>query len=92
MMTGKDVSLDLKLTSTDGSTRRQGLMGKKVFAYDDDWKTEMLECPVCHWRGTFEEGAVEYYEALMDCSCPKCNWSTAPMLAIVAYTQHKNTD
>ena len=60
-------------------------MGARHFNYFDDWKTEVLECPQCHWLGTFEQGAVEYYDELMDCHCPGCSGSDAPMLAIVSY-------
>lgn len=42
-------------------------MSAKRFNYfDDAWKTEILECPKCHWLGTFEQGSVEYYAELMD--------------------------
>ena len=40
----------------------------KHFKYYDDWKSFILECPNCGWSGTFEQGAVEYYNELMDCS------------------------
>ncbi len=53
--------------------------------YDDGWKTEIFTCPTCGWQGTFEEGLVEMYEALMDSSCPVCPWGDAPMLAIVSW-------
>ncbi|MDH5198848.1 MAG: hypothetical protein OEY20_16525 [Gemmatimonadota bacterium] len=51
------------------------------FDYYDDWKTATLECTNCGWKGTWEEGEVEYYDGLMDCSCANCGG----MLAIVAY-------
>ena len=60
-------------------------MSAQRFNYFDDWKTEILECPKCHWRGTFEQGSVEYYYELMDCSCPKCHVFGTRMLAIVSY-------
>ena len=53
--------------------------------FDDLWKTEVLECPKCHWLGTFEQGTVEYFDQLMDCHCPRCSSLEAPMLAIVSY-------
>jgi len=65
--------------------RRIGMA--RIFKYYDDWKTVIFECPKCGWKGTFDEGAVEYYEALMDSSCPACDFFSAPMLAIVSY-QH----
>ena len=57
----------------------------KHFGYYDDWKTEVLQCPKCGWKGTFEEGSVEQHNELMDCSCPECDWLETPMLAIVSY-------
>jgi hypothetical protein len=61
-------------------------MSARHFNYFDDlWKTEVLQCPKCHWLGTFEHGSVEYYDDLIDCHCPKCNVFDAPMLAIVSY-------
>ncbi len=61
-------------------------MSARHFNYFDDvWKTEVLECPKCHWLGTFQQGSVEYHDELMDCSCPKCDVFKTPMLAIVNY-------
>jgi hypothetical protein len=57
----------------------------KLFGYYDDWKSELLECPKCGWRGTFEEGSVEHHAELIDCSCPQCDSFEAPMLAIVSF-------
>jgi hypothetical protein len=57
----------------------------KHFGYYDDWRSAVLECPRCGWKGSFDQGAVEHYEALMDCSCPRCPWSDTPLLAIVSY-------
>jgi hypothetical protein len=51
----------------------------------DDWKSAVLECQRCGWKGSFDQGAVEHYEALMDCSCPDCPWPDTPILAIVSY-------
>lgn len=55
------------------------------FNYYDNWKSEILHCPQCGWTGTFEEGSVEYYRQVMDSSCPACDSSSAPILAIVSY-------
>lgn len=60
-------------------------MAAKIFNYYDDWKNEVFECPRCGWRGTFDEGSVEYHSQLMDCSCRRCDVWSAPMLAIVSY-------
>jgi len=60
-------------------------MSARRFNYFDDYKSPILECPKCDWRGTFEQGSVEYYAELMDTSCPKCDVIGAPMLAIVSY-------
>jgi hypothetical protein len=55
------------------------------FNYFDDYKSAILECPTCHWKGTFEQGFVEYYAQLMDTTCPRCDILKAPILAIVSY-------
>jgi len=57
----------------------------KHFGYYDDWKSAALECPRCGWKGTFDQGSVEYYKELMDSSCPRCDCHDAPILAIVSY-------
>jgi len=63
----------------------------ETFRYYDDWKSATLECPRCGWKGTFEEGDVEYYDALFDCSCPRCD-TRPPMLAIVSYPTTEETE
>jgi hypothetical protein len=55
------------------------------FDYYDEWRSAILTCPKCDWKGTFEEGAVEYHDELMDSSCPQCEGLSTPMLAIVSY-------
>ncbi|MDQ7779900.1 MAG: hypothetical protein RDV41_09350 [Planctomycetota bacterium] len=60
-------------------------MTARSFNYSDKWKDEALVCPRCGWRGRFEEGVVEYYETLMDCTCPACDASEAPKLAVVHF-------
>jgi hypothetical protein len=61
-------------------------MSARHFNYfDDRWKTEVLECPKCHWQGVFEQASVGYYDELMDTSCPKCPGFHGPILAIVSY-------
>lgn len=62
----------------------------KQFKYYDNWKTEILTCSRCNWSGTFEQGWVDYHEALADSRCPKC--SDHPMLAIVSYPTHEETE
>lgn len=64
----------------------------KHFTYDEDWKSAELTCPVCGWKGTFEEGFTEYYDELLDCTCPKCDISSSPILAIVSYYSKKVPD
>jgi hypothetical protein len=58
------------------------------FGYYDDWKTPILQCLNCGWKGTFEQGSVDYFGALMDSSCPGCD----TMLAIVSYPTSAETD
>ena len=60
-------------------------MSTKHLNYFDDHKNLILECPKCHWKGTFEQGSVEYYADLMDCACPQCDVFQAPILAEVMY-------
>jgi hypothetical protein len=60
-------------------------MTTKHFNYFDDFKNLILECPKCHWKGTFEQGSVDYSAEVMDCTCPKCDVLHSPMLAIVGY-------
>jgi len=55
------------------------------FNYFDDWKDEILECPSCHWTGTFDQGSVEHYLEQMDSACPKCDVSRSSILAIILY-------
>jgi hypothetical protein len=60
-------------------------MSTKHFNYFDDYKSLILECSRCHWKGTFEQGSVECYADLMDCTCPECHVFVSPMLAIVLF-------
>ena len=55
-------------------------------SYFSDYKNEPLVCPLCGWQGTWAEGDHEFFESLVDCSCPAC--PSAPMLAIVASPTH----
>lgn len=50
--------------------------------YDKEWESEPLECPRCHWRGIFDQGATDVYSEFTDCHCPQCDITEAPMLAI----------
>ena len=63
----------------------------KSFSYYDDWKPAMLECPKCGWKGTFEEGSVEYHNALIDSSCPRCE-ERPPILAMVSFPTIKESE
>lgn len=60
------------------------------FNYYDDWRSTVLECPKCGWRGACEEGACGNYDDLVDCCCPKCEDS--PMLAIVSFPTFEETE
>jgi hypothetical protein len=69
--------------NTDTEKKENGRPSRtpvRHFQYYDTWKKEMLVC-ACDWSGTFEQGAIEYYNELMDCECPKC----FTMLATVTY-------
>lgn len=59
----------------------------RIIDYQNFDKDEVLECPVCGWKGT-SEGHIEYYDDLFDVSCPLCE----KMLLIVQYprVEHKS--
>ncbi len=78
------VALDSTLRRYNGKSGQHSTMTKH-FGYYDDWKSTILECPRCGWKGTFDQGSVEHHDALMDSSCPQCAWLEAHMLAIVSY-------
>ena len=61
-------------------------MTARSFGYYDRWQDEVLVCTRCGWRGKFNEGLVDYYETLMDCTCPSClSLEESTMLAVVHY-------
>jgi hypothetical protein len=57
----------------------------RIIEYHDFKDDEILECPICHWRGT-AKGHKEYYDDLFDVSCPICD----KMLLVVSYPLVKN--
>lgn len=61
-----------------------------IFGYYDDWKTPVRECPTCGWRGTFEEGSIEWFRELMTSSFPTCLEGYS--LAIVSYPSDEETE
>jgi len=67
-------------------------MSARHFNYEDDWENEILECPKCHWKGTFKEAGPNFFGEVMDCECPNCDFFEAPMLAIVNYSVGDGTD
>lgn len=52
----------------------------KIIEYHQYDENEILECPLCHWRGT-AEGHKEYSDDLFDVCCPICD----KMILIVGY-------
>ena len=64
----------------------------RLFEQSDDWENEILTCPTCGWKGTFNEGDVEFYADVMDSSCPVCEWPDDPMLAILNCVIRRETD
>lgn len=52
----------------------------KIIEYSDYDENEILECPICHWKGK-AEGHIEYYDDLFDVSCPNCD----KMILVVSY-------
>jgi len=60
-------------------------MSRHFHYYDQGWESEILECPICHWKGKFHQGATCTYADFTDCQCPNCDIFTRPMLAIVMH-------
>lgn len=57
-----------------------------ILDYFGDWKTRLLTCPSCGWRGTFKEGWNETFDMLEDCSCPgEHGFLDRPMLAVLPF-------
>ena len=54
-----------------------------IFRYFDDWRSAILKCPSCGWRGRFMAGSVECFRSVFVSQCPKCTYSYS--LAIVEY-------
>ena len=52
----------------------------RIIEYSEFKDEEILECPICHWKGT-AEGNKEYYDDLFDVSCPICD----KMILVVSY-------
>lgn len=53
-----------------------------IIEYEDYSEDMPLECSVCGWKGTPKEsGWIEYYDDLLDVSCPNCQ----KMLLVVGY-------
>ena len=50
-------------------------------------KTEILECGYCGWKGTFEQGVIEFFEYCIDCRCPECGGDDdgPNILAVTSY-------
>ena len=53
----------------------------KIMQYQDYDENQKIECPICHWQGKAKGGDIEYYDVLMDISCPKCE----KMILIIDY-------
>jgi len=48
-------------------------MSARYFGYDDKgWASEILECPISHWKGEFHQGATCLYPDFTACQCPNC--------------------
>jgi hypothetical protein len=55
-------------------------MTVKILKYSDSWSDEILACPACGWRGSFEKGRTMFYQALIESSCPKCDHGVLAMV------------
>ncbi len=54
----------------------------RIIEYCDYNENIPLKCPICGWEGMPKDsGCIEYYDVLLDVSCPKCD----KMLLIVNY-------
>lgn len=54
----------------------------QIIEYSDYNENMTLQCSLCEWKGTPKESDwIEYYEALMDVSCPNCQ----KMLLVISY-------
>ena len=60
-------------------------MSRHFHYYDEGWESEILECPICHRKGRFHQGANCTYADFTDCQCPNCDIFTRSMLAIVMH-------
>jgi hypothetical protein len=56
-------------------------MAKHFSYYDPARQRDTFPCPQCSWQGTAAAMTREWFEALMDFSCPKCD----TMILIVSY-------
>jgi hypothetical protein len=52
----------------------------RIIEYKEFKEEEILECSICHWKGT-ADGHKEYYDDLFDVSCPICD----KMILVVSY-------
>lgn len=52
----------------------------RIIEYSNYNENEILECPVCKWKGK-AEGHIEYYDDLFDVTCPNCD----KMILVVSY-------
>lgn len=57
-------------------------MTARILDPGSDWRNEPLLCPVCGWKGVFDDGLKDMDDYVRDCSCPECEES--PMLAVVS--------
>jgi hypothetical protein len=64
-------------------------MSRQFHYYDKGLESEILECPVCHWKGKFHQGATCTYADFTDCQCPNCDIFTRPMLAMVMHPTYQ---
>ncbi len=60
----------------------------KIVEYAEQKETDELVCPVCGWKGRQDEGSKEYYDVLMDISCPNCD----KMLLVINYPSVKKKE
>jgi hypothetical protein len=48
-------------------------MTRKHAYYDDDWRSQHVDCPGCEWHGVPAEMDSTIYKELTEFSCPSCD-------------------
>jgi hypothetical protein len=60
------------------------------FSYYSNWRSEIVTCPKCGWKGCVQDGKIRYFGELLDCCCPRCVLDHV-ILAMVGYPTGRET-